>query len=127
MVQLLVWRFSKNLKVELPYDPTIPLQDIYPEKTQTGKDMCNPTFTAALLTTAKTWKQSKCPLTEEWIKKMYIYSMEYYSAIKKSEIIAFAATWMDREIIILSKVSQTVRDKHHLLSQICGILKKDTN
>ena len=122
-----MWRFSKNLKVELPYDPTIPLQDISPEKTMTGKDMCNPTFTAALLTTAKTWRHSKCPLTEEWTKKMYIYSMEYYSAIKKNEIIAFAAIWMDREIIMLSKASQTVRDKHHLLSLICGILKKDTN
>ena len=64
-------------------------------------------FTAALFTIAKTWKQPKCPLTEEWIKKMwYIYIVEYYSAIKKNEVMPFAATWMDLEIIPLSEVSQ---------------------
>ena len=64
-------------------------------------------FTAALFTIAKTWKQPKCPSTEDWIKKMwYIYAMEYYSAMKKNKIMSFAATWMDREIIILSEVSQ---------------------
>ena len=73
-------------------------------------------FTAALHTIVKTWKQPKCPLTEEWIKKMwYIYTMEYYSAIKRNEIMASAATWMDPEIIMLSEVSQTVRHKHHML------------
>ena len=79
-------------------------------------------FTAALYTIAKTWKQPKCPSTEEWIKKMwYIYTMEYYSAIKRKEIMVFAATWMDLEIIMLSEVSQTVRHKHHKLSLICRI------
>ena len=64
-------------------------------------------FTAALFTTAKTWKQPKCPLTEEWIKKMwYIYTMDYYSAIKKNEIMPYAATWMYLEIIILSEARQ---------------------
>ena len=70
-------------------------------------------FTAALFTIAKTWKQPKCSLREEWIKKMwYIYTMEYYSAIKKNEIMIFAATWMDLKIVILSEVSQTQKDKY---------------
>ena len=65
-------------------------------------------FTAALFTTAKTWKQPKCPSTEEWIKRMwYVYTMEYYSAIKKKEIMPFAATWLDLESVVLSEVSQT--------------------
>ena len=79
-------------------------------------------FITALIMIAKTRKQPKCPSTEEWIKKMwYIFTMEYYSAIKKNEIMSFAATWMDLEIIILSKVSQKEKDKYHMISLICGI------
>ena len=79
-------------------------------------------FIAALFAIAKTWKQPKCPSTEEWIKKMwYIYIMEYYSAIKRGEIPAFLATWMDLEIIMLSEVSQTVTPQCHMLSFTCGI------
>ena len=79
-----VWRFLKKLKIELPYGPAIPLLGIYPEKTIIQKDTCTPMFMVALLTIAKTWKQHKCPSTEEWIKKMwYIYTMEYYLAIKR--------------------------------------------
>ena len=71
-------------------------------------------FIAALFTIAKIWKQPKCPSTDEWIKKMWhVYTMEYYSAIKKNEIMQFAATWMDLEIIILSEVNQTGKDKYH--------------
>ena len=73
-------------------------------------------FIAALFTIARTWKQPKCPSTEEWIKKMwFIYTMEYYSAIKKNETMPFAATWMDLEIIILSEVSQTEKEKYHMI------------
>ena len=78
-------------------------------------------FTAALFTIAKTRKQPKCPSTEEWIKIWYIYTMEYYSAIKKNEKMPFAATWMDLEIIILSEITQTEKDKYHMISLICGI------
>ena len=83
----------KKLKVELPYDPAIPLLGIYPEKIIIQKDTCTPMFIAALFTIARTWKQPKCPSTEEWIKKMwYIYTMEYYSAIKRNEIVPLAET-----------------------------------
>ena len=89
MVQLLgrtVWRLLKKLKLGLPYDPAIPLLGIYPEKTIVLKDTCTPMFTAALFTIAKTWKQPKCPSTDEQIKKMwYTYTVEHYSAIKKNE------------------------------------------
>ena len=79
-------------------------------------------FIAALFTIARTWKQPKCPSTDEWIKKMWhIYTTEYDSAIKKNEILPFAATWMDLEIVILSEVSQAEKDKYHLISLICGI------
>ena len=117
-----VRRFLKNLKIELPYDPTIPLLGIYLEKNIVQKDTCTPMFTAVLFTIAKTWKQPKCPWKDEWIKKMwYIYTVEYYSAIKKNEIMPFPATWMDLEIIILSEVSQTEKDKHPMILLICGI------
>ena len=82
-------------------------------------------FTTALFSIAKTWKQPKCPSTDEWLKKMwYIYTMEYYSAIKKNKIMPSAATWRDLEIIILSEVNQKEKDKYHMISLICGILKK---
>ena len=90
MIQTLwrtVWRFLKNLKTELPYDPAIPLLGIYPEKTIIEKESCTTMFIAALFTTPRTWKQPKCPMTDEWIKKMwYIYTMEYYSAIKGTKL-----------------------------------------
>ena len=101
----------------MPYDPAIPLLGIYPKETLIQKDTCNPVFIAALFIIAKTWKQPKYPLTEEWIKKMwYIETMEYYSAIKQ---MSFAATRVDLEIIILSEVSQ--KEKYDVISLICGI------
>ena len=100
-----VWRFLKKLKIELPYDPAIPLLGLYPEKTIIQKDTCTQMFIAALFTITRSWKQPKCPLTDEWIKKMwYIYTMEYYSAIKRNEIGSFVETWMDLETVIHSEV-----------------------
>ena len=79
-------------------------------------------FIAALFTIARTWKQPKCPLTDEWIKKMwYIYSMEYYSAIKRNEIGSFVEMWMDLEFVIQSEVSQKEKNKYRILMHICGI------
>ena len=116
-----VWRFLKTLKIELPYDPAIPFLGIYPDKTIIQKDTCPPIFIAALFTIAKAWKQPKCPSTDEWIKMWYIYTMEYYSSIKKNKIMPFTATWMQLEIIILSEVSQKDKDKYLMVSLICGI------
>ena len=88
----MVWRFLRKLNTELPYDPAISLLGIYLDKTPIQKDTCTCMFISALFTIAKTGKQSKCPLINEWIKKMwYLYTMEYYSAINKNKILTFAA------------------------------------
>ena len=115
-----IWRFLKKLKIELPYDPAMPLLGIYLEKNLIRKDTCIPMFTAALFTIAKTWKQPKCPLTDEWIKNMLcICTMEHCSAMKKNEIRPFATKWMDLEIIILSEISQTKTST--MIPFMCGI------
>ena len=117
-----VWRVLKKLKIELPYDPAIPLLGIHPEKTIIQKDSCTTMFIAALFTIARTWKQPKCPSIDEWIKKMWhIYTMEYYSAIKRNEIELFVVRWMDIESVIQSKVSQKEKNKYHTLTHIYGI------
>ena len=116
------WRFLKKLEIELPYDPAIPLLGIYPEKTVIQKESCTTMFTAALFTIARTWNQPKCPSTDEWIKKMsHMYTMEYYSAIKRNKIELFAVTWMDLETIIQSEVRQKEKNKYCMLTHIYGI------
>ena len=116
------WRFLKKLKIELPYDLAIPLLGVYPEKTVIQKDTCNRMFIAALFTIARSWKQPKCPLTDKWIKKIwYIYTMEYYSAIKRNKISSFVETWMDQETVIQSEVRQKEKNKYRVLTHICGI------
>jgi hypothetical protein len=92
------------LDIVIPENPTIPLLGIYPEDVSTGKkDTCSTMFIAALFIIARSWKEPRCPSTEEWIQKMwYIYTMEYYSAIKKNAFMKFLGKWMDLEGIILS-------------------------
>ena len=116
-----VWRFLKKLKIELPYDPAIPLLGIYPEKPIIQKDTHTLMFIAVLFTITRTWKQPKCPSTDDWIKKMWhIYAMEYYSAIKGNEVGSFVETWMNLETVIQSEVSQKEKNKYHILTHICG-------
>ena len=120
-----VWRFLKKLKIELPYDPAIPLLGIYPEKTIIQKESCTAMFIAALFTIARTWTQLKCSSTDERIKKMcHIYTTEYYSAIKRNEIELFVVRWVDPESVIQSEVSQKEKNKYCMLTHIYGILKK---
>ena len=117
-----IWRFLKKLKIELPYDPAIPPLGIYPEKTIIQKDTGTPVFIAALFTIARSWKQPKCPSTDEWIKKMWcIYIMEYYSAIKRNEFGSFVGMWMDLESAIQSELSQREKNEYCILTHICGI------
>ena len=117
-----VWRFLKKLTIELPYDPAIPLLGIYPEKTIIQKEACTTMFIAALFTIARTWKQPKCPLTDEWVMKMWhIYTMQYYSAIKRNETELFVEMWMDLGIVIQSEVSQKEKNRYRILTHICGI------
>ena len=114
---------SLKTKNRVTYDPAVPLLGIYPEKTIIQKDTCAPMFFEALFTITKTWKQPKCPLTDEWIKKMWHIYIDngLLLNIKKNEIMPFAATWMDLEIIILSEVSQKEKDKYHMILLIYGI------
>ena len=106
----------------VPYDPAIPLLGIYLEETKIERDTCIPLFIAALFTVARTWKQLRCPSTDEWIKKLwYIYKMDYYSAIKMNTIESVLMRWMNLEPIIQSEVSQKEKDKYHILTHIYGI------
>uniref|UniRef100_A0A9L0R4R9 DUF1725 domain-containing protein n=1 Tax=Equus caballus TaxID=9796 RepID=A0A9L0R4R9_HORSE len=114
--------YLRKLRIDLSYDPAIPLLGIYPKnlKTQSHKDMCTPMFITALFTVAKTWKQPRCPSRDEWIKKMwYICTVEYYSAIRNDEIQPiFVTTWMVLEGIILSEISQRKKVKYCVISLI---------
>jgi hypothetical protein len=110
------------LDIVLLADPAIPLLGIYPEDVPTyKKDTCSNMFIAALFIIARSWKESRCPSTEEWIKKMwYIYTMEYYSAIKKNEFMKFLGEWMDLEGIILSDITQSQKNSNGMYSLISG-------
>ena len=108
----MVWRFLKKLGIKLPYDPAITLLGIYPEETKIEKDTCILLFIEALFTIARTWKQPRCPSTDEWIKKLwYIYTAEYYSAKGRNTFKSVLMRWMNLEPIIQCEVSQKPKDK----------------
>ena len=118
-----MWRFLKELKVELLFDPAIPLLDIYSEekKSLLKKDTCTCTFITAQFTIAKSWNQPECPLIIDWLGKMWhIYTMEYYSAIRNDEFVSFVGTSMNLENSILSKLTQEQKMKHCIFSLIGG-------
>ena len=102
-----MWRFLQKLEIELPYEPAILLLGIHTEETRTERDTCTPMFIAALFIIARTWKQPRFPSADKWIRKRwYIYTMEYYSAIKKNAFESVLMRWMKLEPIIQSEVSQ---------------------
>ena len=117
-----VWRFLKKLQIELPYDPAIPLLGIHTKETRIERDTCTPMFIAALFIIARTWKQPRCPSAERWIRKLwYIYTMEYYSAIKKNAFESVLMRWMKLEPILESEVSQKEKHQYSILMHIYGI------
>ena len=110
--------------MELPFDPTIPLLDLYPKTPETSiqKNLCTPIFIATQFTVTKWWKQPKCPSANEWFRDLwYIYTMEFYAAERKKVLIPFATAWMELESIMLSATSQEVRDKYDMISSLTGI------
>ena len=117
-----MWRFLKKLKTELPYDPAISLLGIHTEETRIERDTCTPVFTAALFIIARTWKQPRCPMADEWIRKLwYIYTTEYYSAIKKNTFESVLMRWMKLEPTIQNEVSQKEKYQYSILMHIYGI------
>ena len=113
------WRFLKKLEIELPYDLAIPLLGIHTKETRIERDTCTPMFITALFIIARTWKQ---PSADEWIRKLWsIYTMEYYSAIKKNTFESVLMRWMKLEPIIQSEVSQKEKHQYSILRHICGI------
>ena len=107
----MVWKFLKKLGIKPPCGPAIPLLGIYPEETKIKKDTCISVFITALFTIARTWKQPRCPLRDEWIKKLwYIYTMEHYSVIKRDTFETVLMRWMNLEPIIQSEVKVRKRN-----------------
>ena len=114
-----MWRFLKKLEVELPCDSAIPLLGIHTEETRSERDTCTPMFIATLFIIARTWKQ--CPSRDEWIRKLwYIYTMEYYSAVKKNTFESVLMRWMKLELITQSEVSQKEKHQYSILMHIYG-------
>ena len=122
-----MWRFLKKLEIDLPYDPAIPLLGIHTEETRRVRDTCTPMFIAALFIIARTWKQPRCPSADKWIRKLwYIYTMEYYSVIKKNTFESVLIRWMKLEPIIQSEVSQKEKHQYSILTHYMEFRKMVT-
>ena len=112
----------RKLEIELPYHPAIPLVGIHTEESRIERDTCTPMFIVALFTRARAWKQLRCPLADEWIRKLwYIYMVEYYSAIKRNAFDSVLMRWRKLEPIIQSEVSQKEKHQYSTLMHIYGI------
>ena len=117
-----MWRFLEKLKIELSYDLAIPLLGINIKETRNERDTCTPRFITALFIIARTWKQPGCPSVDEQIRNLwYIYTMEYYSAIKRNTFESILMRWMKLEPIIQSEVSQKEKHQYSILTHIYGI------
>ena len=106
--------FPQKTKMELPFDPAIPLLGLHPKDPETPiqKNLCTPMFISAQFTIAKYWKQPKCPSANEWIKKLwYIYTMEFYTGERKKKLLPFVTPWMELVSIMLNEISQVLKDK----------------
>ena len=116
-----MWRFLKKLEIELPYNPGIPLLGIHTEETRIERDTCTSMFIAALFTITRTWKQPRCPSTDKWIKKLWcIYTVEYFSAIKRNAFESVLMRWMKLEPIVQSEVCQKEKHQYSILTHIYG-------
>ena len=118
-----VWNFLRKLKMELPFDLAISLLGLYHKSPETPiqKNLYTPMFIAAQSTIAKCWRQPKCPSVNEWIKKLwYIYTKEYYAAERKKQLLPLVMARMDLESIMLTEVSQLVKEKYHMISPVRG-------
>ena len=117
-----MWRFLKKLEIELPYDPEIPVLSIHTKETRIETDMCTPMFIAALFIIARTWKQPRCLLADKWIRKLwYVYTMKYYSAIKKNAFELVLMRWMKLGPIIQSEVSQKEKHQYSIYAYIWNL------
>ena len=114
-----VWNFLKKLKMKMPFDPVIPLQGLYPKNPESPiqRNLCTPMFIAAQFTIVKCWKQPKCPSVNEWIQKTvgHLHNGILRAAERKKELLPFVTVWMELESIMLSEISQAVKDKYHII------------
>ena len=118
-----LWNFLIKLKLELPFDPAIPLLGLYSKNPETliQKNLCTPMFIAMQFTITNCWKQPKRPSVNKWVKNLwYIYAMESYTEERKKEVLPFVTAWMELKSIMVSYISQVVKDKYHMISPISG-------